>query len=98
MIGAFDIEGLETKVLHQLIDFTGKRVFEVGCADGRMTWRFAPTTASVLAFDPDTASIDAARENTPSGLKPKIEFRVGGLMDVELEEGAYDVGVLSWSI
>ncbi len=98
MIGAFDIEGLETSVIHELIDFAGKRVFEIGCGDGRMTWRFAHAASAVLSFDPDEPSIVAARQQTPNALRSKLEFRVGGLMDVELEEGAYDVGVLSWSI
>ena len=36
-----DPEETETRVLHELIDFTGKDVLEIGCGDGRMTWRFA---------------------------------------------------------
>ena len=41
MIGLLDPEGVETRVLHDLVDFRGKDVLEIGCGDGRMTWRYA---------------------------------------------------------
>ena len=98
MIGLLDPEGLETRVLHGLVDFRGKDVLEIGCGDGRMTWRYADAAASVLAFDPDEPSIAAAREETPERLNAKVDFRVAGMMDIDLADAAYDVGVLSWSI
>ena len=52
MIGRIDPEGVETRVVHDLIDFSAKNVLEIGCGDGRLTWRFADAAASVLAFDP----------------------------------------------
>jgi 2-polyprenyl-3-methyl-5-hydroxy-6-metoxy-1,4-benzoquinol methylase len=98
MIGLLDPEGVETRVLHDLVDFRGKDVLEIGCGDGRMTWRYADDAASVLAFDPDEPSIAAAREETPERLKAKVAFRVAGMMDIDLADAAYDVGLLSWSI
>lgn len=38
---AFDPEGVEAQIIHRLIDFRDKNVLEIGCGDGRMTWRFA---------------------------------------------------------
>ena len=61
-----DPEGAETRTIHDLIDFAGKDILEVGCGEGRMTWRFADVAASVLAFDPDEPSIAVAREQTPT--------------------------------
>ena len=98
MIGLLDPEGVETRVLHDLVDFSGKDVLEVGCGDGRMTWRYADAAASVLAFDPDEPLIAAAREEMPEHLNAKVAFRVAGMMDVELADAAYDVGLFSWSI
>ena len=59
---------------------------------------YADDAASVLAFDPDEPSIAAAREETPERLKAKVAFRVAGMMDIDLADAAYDVGLLSWSI
>ena len=98
MIGLLDPEGVETRLLHDLVDFRGKDVLEIGCAVGRMTWRYADAAASVLAFDPDGPSIAAAREETPERLNARVAFRVAGMMDIDLADAAYDVGIFSWSI
>ena len=97
MIGNLDPEGLETRVLHDLVDFRGKDVLEIGCEDGRMTWLYAEAAASVLAFDPDEPSIAAAREDTPERLNSRVVFRVAGIKEIDLADAAYDVGLLSWS-
>ena len=98
MGGSIDPEGVETKAIHDLADFAGKDVVEVGCGDGRLTWRFADVAASVLAFDPDEAAIATAREQTPPAVRGRVTFRAADMASVDLAAGAYDVGVLSWSI
>ena len=98
MIGIHDPKGVEKQVLHDLVDFDDKDVFEVGCGEGRMTWLYADAAASVLGFDPDDDAIANAGEQTPEHLGSKVEFRVADMMGVELDEDAYDIGVLAWSI
>ncbi|MCI0821671.1 MAG: class I SAM-dependent methyltransferase [Chloroflexi bacterium] len=98
MIGRIDPEGAETRVIHDLVDIAGKDVVEVGCGDGRLTWRFAGAAASVLAFDPDEAAIATAREQTPAALRGRVTFRAADMASIDLAAGAYGVGVLSWSI
>ena len=98
MIGRIDPEGVETRVIHDLVDFAGKDVVEVGCGDGRLTWRFADAAASVLSFDPDESLIAAARSQTPPALRGRVAFQAADMAGVSLAPGAYDVGVLSWSI
>jgi len=34
------------------VDFSGKDVLEIGCGNGRVTWCYADSVASVLAVDP----------------------------------------------
>lgn len=70
----------------------------MGCGDGRLTWRFADVASSVLAFDPDESAIATARERTPPSLRGRVSFRAADMASVKLAAGAYDVGVLSWSI
>ena len=93
-----DPEGVETKAVHDLVDFAGKDVVEVGCGDGRLTWRFAEAASSVLAFDPDPSVIANAVEQTPAALRGRVTFRAADMASIPLAAGAYDVGVLSWSI
>ena len=98
MIGRLDPEGAETSVIHNLIDFVGRDVLEIGCGDGRMTWRFADGASSVLAFDPDESAIATAREQTPDALKGKLSFRVADITNIDLAQGTYGIAVFSWSI
>ena len=98
MIGRIDPEGVETRVIHELIDFVGKDVLEIGCGDGRMTLRFADVAASVFAFDPDESAIATAREQIRDDLKAKISFHIADTTNIKLAQGAYDIAVFSWSI
>ncbi len=98
MIGTHDPEGVERRTLHDLVDFNGKGIFEVGCGEGRMTWLYADAAASVLGFDPNEDSIAVAREQTPEHLVDRVKFRVADMIGVRLDENAYDIGILAWSI
>ena len=93
-----DAAGVEGPALNGLVDFTGKRVFEIGCGDGHMIRLFAGAAASVVAFDPDESAIALARERTPASVAAKVEFRTGGLLDVDLPEESFDIGLFAWSI
>lgn len=95
---AFDPEGVETQIIHRLIDFRDKNVLEIGCGDGRMTWRFADHAKSITALDPDEVMIAAAREHTPPKLRSIVSFRVADIAVAELPEGIYDVAVFSGSL
>ena len=98
MTALLDPEGAETRVIHELIDFADKDVLEVGCGDGRMTWRFAEETRSVLGLDPVATSIEQARLDTPAHLRSKVTFQVADIATAQLPTEALDVVALSWSL
>lgn len=93
-----DPEGNETRTIHALVDFRAMDVLEVGCGDGRLTWRYAPLTRSVLGLDPNAARIEQATAATPEALKDVVRFRAADITDVDLPERAFDVAILSWSL
>ena len=93
-----DPDGVETRAIHGLVDFSGKDVLEIGCGDGRMTWSFAHEAASVIAIDPKEVGIAAANASTPDALKSRVSFRVADICAIDLTEDAYDVAILSWSL
>ncbi|MBI1882084.1 MAG: class I SAM-dependent methyltransferase [Chloroflexi bacterium] len=76
-----DPNAIETAVLHELMDFTGRRVLEIGCGDGRMTWQYAGQAASVIAIDPNQEAIASAIKQRPAELSERVEFRVSGIED-----------------
>jgi ubiquinone/menaquinone biosynthesis C-methylase UbiE len=66
-------------------------VVEVGCGDGRMTWRYAVLTKSVLGLDPNRELINEAREGTPNALKATVTFLAGDVASLALPERQSDV-------
>jgi 2-polyprenyl-3-methyl-5-hydroxy-6-metoxy-1,4-benzoquinol methylase len=93
-----DPEDSETIALHDFADFTGKRVLEIGCGDGRLTWRYADRAAHVIAIDPDAEAIDTAREDLPPHLHDRVEFQVSPLEDFKPPQELFDIALLSWSL
>ena len=95
-----DPENNEPRALFALADFHGQRVLEIGCGDGRLTWRYADKAAHVTAIDPFEASITRAKENTPDDLKSRVEFRHIGFDDfaAESRSSMFDIAILSWSL
>jgi 2-polyprenyl-3-methyl-5-hydroxy-6-metoxy-1,4-benzoquinol methylase len=95
---ALDPEQAETRVIHTLVDFMGTDVLEVGCGDGRLTWRFAEQARAVLALDPEASAIATAQASCPAHLLQKVIFQTADITTVELAPAAYEVVVLSWSV
>ncbi len=95
---ALDPEQNETRVLHDLVDLRGADVLEVGCGDGRLTWRYAERSGSILAIDPNESDIALARERTPDALHDRITFRTDDVITEGLGTAAFDVALLSWSL
>jgi len=95
-----DPEGIQSTILHELIDFKGLRVLEVGCGDGRITWCFADQAAHVTAIDPDGAAIKEARVNLPEALKSRVVFLESTLENfVESSQNRrFDLAIFSWSL
>ena len=93
-----DPEDTETKALHDYVDFSDKRVLEIGCGDGRLTWRYADRAAHIVAIDPKAEDIEIAIEECPAELRDKIEFRAARLEELDLPAEKFDLALLSWSL
>jgi predicted RNA methylase len=79
-----DPEGAETDALARLAPVDGLRVLELGCGDGRLTFRYAAAAASVLAVDPDAEQIASARAALPAELADRVSFAATGAAEVDL--------------
>jgi ubiquinone/menaquinone biosynthesis C-methylase UbiE len=98
MAWTIDLQGDETAALAEIIDFGGKRVLEVGAGDGRLTWRVAAETKSLLAIDPDEERIDRARGDLPPELAGRVDFRVMDAVELDVPKRSFDIALLSWSL
>ncbi len=95
-----DPENNEIRALFDLVDFSGKHVLEIGCGDGRLTWRYADAAAQVTAIDPFKEAIERANANQPDRLRVQVEFHHIVFEDFAAarESDMFDIAILSWSL
>ncbi len=97
---ATDPEGVSARVIQEFVDLQGKRILEIGCGKGRITFPLAETAKHITAIDPSTEEIEHAIEATPDRLKGKIEFFATGIEDFNLPVGSpqFDLSLFTWSL
>jgi len=96
-----DPEENETRAILQYAgSFEGKSVLEIGCGDGRMTWRYADHAARVTGIDPDPVRFQRAQADFPSRLRQKVELHNIGLDDYAAQPhtAKFDSAILAWSL
>jgi cyclopropane fatty-acyl-phospholipid synthase-like methyltransferase len=100
MMIRIDPENNETHALLDLVDFTGKHVLEIGCGDGRLTWRYVDKAAQVTAIEPSAEQIALAMEKLPDNSLGRVEFHVAALEDFAANSAPsiFDLVILSYSL
>lgn len=93
-----DPEGLERKSLHKFADFTNKRVLEIGCGEGRLTWQYAKSSRSIFAIDLDADALRVATIDRSSDLQNKVHFLRAESEHVPFAKETFDIAVLAWSL
>jgi len=95
-----DPEGNETSILDRMVDFKDLRVLEIGCGEGRLTWRYADKAAQVTAIDPDGKAIETARGNVPERLKGRVRFLKSTIDDFasSYSDRKFDIAIFGWSL
>ncbi len=92
-----DPEGNEGRYLDKIAgSLAGKRVLEIGCGEGRLSWDLARKADYLVAIDPDADDIAAAQAAIPLELAGKIEFQTTSLEQFS-SPYPFDTAVLSWS-
>lgn len=98
MTRTLDPESAHLAALRRLADFSGRRVLEMGCGEGRLTVGIAADAASVLAFDPAADPVAEARRSLPAELAERVSYRVASAQELEVERASFDLVVFSWSL
>ncbi|TMD85479.1 MAG: class I SAM-dependent methyltransferase [Chloroflexi bacterium] len=97
-LSAYPGEGFEPRLVEHFVSLRRKRVLEIGCGDGRLTFQYAPRALSVLAIDPDRPSIDEAIFQQHARGLSNIEFRIGSIERLPRPGAPFDVALFSWSL
>ena len=94
----------ERNEINALLEFTGdlegKRVFEIGAGNGRLTWRYAANAAEVLGIDPNPDRVARAQQDMPKDLRSRVTILDTTLQAYHRDPQAplFDVALMSWSL
>jgi ubiquinone/menaquinone biosynthesis C-methylase UbiE len=92
-----DPEQSETKHLLKYADFSGRRVLEIGCGEGRLTWRYAAQPALTVGIDADRDGLRVATIDRPSDLEERVHFSNAQAEWLPFPKETFDLAVLAWS-
>ena len=93
-----DPERHETKYLHQYVNFAGKRVLEIGCGEGRLTWQYAKGADAVIAVDLDHDSLRVAKVDRPYDVEGKVHLTCAASEHLPFSKEKFDIAILAWSL
>jgi ubiquinone/menaquinone biosynthesis C-methylase UbiE len=93
-----DPERTEIKYLRRLADLTGKRVLEIGCGDGRLTWQYAESAGRVTGIDLHGEDLRVAAIDRPSDLNEKVLFARADSTHLPFAGDTFDIAILAWSL
>ena len=93
-----DPEGFEKRILHKYVDFTNKRVLEIGCGEGRLTFKYAAASSLTVGFDPDQDAVRVARADSPSALREHVHFAQASAKNIPFAKETFNIAILAWSL
>jgi ubiquinone/menaquinone biosynthesis C-methylase UbiE len=93
-----DLEGFEKKTLHTLVDFKNKHVLEIGCGEGRLTFKYAAASSLTVGFDPDHDALRIARADSPHAMQKHVHFAGASANHIPFSKETFDIAILGWSL
>lgn len=93
-----DPEQAEVKALHDIANIIGANVLEIGCGDGRLTWRYAAHSMRVFGIDPNLERLATAHFERPTALQTHLDFAQCMAETLPLRNEVFDLAILAWSL
>lgn len=93
-----DPEGSEKKYLHKFADFKQARVLEIGCGEGRLTWKYAGISSLTVGLDPDHTALRVAHAESPHDARTQTHFSCASARNIPFSRETFDIAILAWSL
>ncbi len=93
-----DPEKAEQLYLHRHASPSGKRILEIGCGDGRLTWLYAPEANQLIGADIELSKLRAAQSARPEALSAKVHFTAAQAETLPFVSESFDLALFSWSL
>jgi ubiquinone/menaquinone biosynthesis C-methylase UbiE len=97
MTAQIDPERNEIQFLQRLADFADRRVLEIGCGEGRLTWNYARAARRTVGIDPDLDALRVAQVDMPHDLEPKTVFACAMSEYLPFSKASFDLAIFAWS-
>ena len=93
-----DPAGVELRTIHEIADLRNVRVLEVDVGDGRLTFRYAMETKSVVGIDTKELDIQSAARSCRAELSAKVHFLCASTTALPFPAQRFDVVLLASSL
>jgi len=93
-----DPEEFEKKILHKFANLSNKRILEIGCGEGRLTWKYAAASNLTVGFDPDHQALRVARADCSHDLREHVHFAQARASHIPFSKETFDIAILAWSL
>jgi len=88
-------EALEqTRILNLIGPVEGRRILDLGCGDGLLTWTLAERGAWAVGIDVDRAMLDVASARSVRSRRQRPRFVEGRIEQLPFPDGSFDVVVI----
>lgn len=98
MASEVDPQGVEPQVLLDAADFSNARVIEVGCGDGRLTFRYGRVSEFVVGLEPSRTRLASAADACPSEPKKRLTLMQASAIALPVRAGAFDIALFAKSL
>ena len=93
-----DSDRREIRSLQKFVGLKDRRILEIGCGEGRLTWQYGTESHHTLAVDLDVNALRIARVDRPSDLEDKVQFTAANSEYLPFAKEKFDIAILAWSL
>jgi len=93
-----DPRGVEVRALFAAAEFSRARVLEVGCGDGRLTFRYGSVPDTVIGIEPSADLLVSARTACPANLRGQVTFVQATAPALPFRDSAFDIVLFAKSL